>query len=136
MHVLIIEDEFLIALTLEEMLRDLGYTSFDWAVSEEQALEMLRLRRPDLITADIRLGTSNGLAAVTAIHAEADVPAIFVTANDNDVADIEGAIVLSKPVRFEELRAACERVRSGRWSFIGRPSRTAVHPRARERNVE
>lgn len=121
MHVLIIEDEFLIALTLEEMLRDLGYTSFDWAVSERQAVEIVRRRRPDLITADIRLGNGNGLSAVTAIHAEAEVPAIFVTANDNDIADIDGAIVLSKPIRFEELRAACERVRAGRWSFIGRP---------------
>ncbi len=38
MHALIIEDEALVAMAIEDILRDNGYTSFDFAVSVPDAL--------------------------------------------------------------------------------------------------
>ena len=46
-HVLIIEDEMLIAFALEDELRTLGFTSFDVAQSTAEALACAQRHRPD-----------------------------------------------------------------------------------------
>ena len=43
MHALIIEDESLIAMTIEHTLRDCGFTSFDFAASSEAAIAAAEL---------------------------------------------------------------------------------------------
>lgn len=53
------------------------------ATSADQALEMLRAAKPDLILLDIRLGDSSGLDVIRAIRADPafrDVPAVAITA--------------------------------------------------------
>jgi CheY-like chemotaxis protein len=106
-HALIVEDEFLIALALEDMLSELGFLSFDWAATEDDAIAAVRGRRPDLITADIHLRVGNGISAVQAIQSdEPDIPTIFVTANDSLVAQMSGVTVLSKPIRLPDLAKA------------------------------
>jgi DNA-binding response OmpR family regulator len=55
MHALIIEDESMIALAIEDALRACGFTSFDIAVSAEEAVAAGRRTCPDLITADVEL---------------------------------------------------------------------------------
>jgi CheY-like chemotaxis protein len=132
-HALIIEDEFLIALALEDMLSELGYLSFDWAGTEDEAVEAVRRRRPDLITADIHLRVGNGISAVARIdNEEPGVPAVFVTANDNIVLQMDrDAIVLSKPVRLSELSRACAKARSAKGTdemerTVGVPYRNNV----------
>jgi DNA-binding response OmpR family regulator len=79
MHALIIEDESLIAVTIEGILRDCGFTSFDIAVSNEEAIEAVRLRCPRLITADVELRPGNGIDAVNAICTGPAIPVIFIT---------------------------------------------------------
>jgi CheY-like chemotaxis protein len=112
-HALIIEDEFLIALALEDMLSELGCMSFDWAATEDEAIDAVRRRRPDLITADIHLRRGNGISAVRAIESdEPGIPTVFVTANDSLVSQMDGTIVLSKPVRLSELARACAAARA------------------------
>ena len=107
MHALIIEDEFLIAVALEDMLGELGYRTFDWAATEEEAISAVKRGRPDLITADIQLREGNGVSAIAEINREnPGIPTIFITANDGVVANVKGAVVLSKPVRHAELRQA------------------------------
>ena len=54
-HVLIIEDEAMIAIDLEHLLEREGATSFSFAASEGEALAAAWERRPDVITSDVTL---------------------------------------------------------------------------------
>lgn len=106
-HALIIEDEMLIALEIEHLLRDVEYTSFDWADRTNVALACARERRPDLITADLRIIGGSGIEAVIAIVAElGPIPVVYVTANA-DLLEGLNATVVGKPIRAYQLYAAC-----------------------------
>ncbi len=83
MHALIIEDEFMIAMAIEDILRDNGFNSFDIASSPQSAINAAAHRRPDLITSDVQLKPGCGISAVRAICAETRVPVIFITSNDD-----------------------------------------------------
>jgi len=55
MHALIIEDEHFIAYSIEDVLREYGFKSFDVAASAQRAIDAAARRRPDLITSDVQL---------------------------------------------------------------------------------
>ena len=104
-HVLIIEDEPIIALGLEQMLGDAGATSFDWAATEEEAVACARGHLPELITSDVKLLEGTGPQAITRIMAEhGRLPVIFVTGTPEacDACD-HPAVVLTKPVTSRAL---------------------------------
>ncbi len=86
MHALIIEDESLIAMTIEEILSDCGFTSFDIAPSSEEAIKAAELRCPALITADVELSPGCGIEAVNAICGGPPIPVIFITGSASEVA--------------------------------------------------
>lgn len=88
MHALIIEDEPLIAMTIEDGLRDCGFTSFDFAVSHMQAVSAARAKCPDLITADVDLNPSSGIEAVTEICGGPSIPVLFVTGSHQQVSEM------------------------------------------------
>jgi len=78
---LIIEDELLIAMDLEALLRAQGAISFSFAETEEGAIHEARAVRPDFIMSDVSLTPGSGPLAVAAILAElGPIPAIFITA--------------------------------------------------------
>lgn len=80
MHALIIEDEFLIALDIEERLQKLGFTSVDVAITEAQAVELAHRRCLDLITANVHLREGTGIAAIQKICSEYEkIPVIYIT---------------------------------------------------------
>ncbi len=80
-HVLIIEDEPLIALDLEDLLESYGALTFSFADSERGALDASRDIRPDFILSDVSLAQGTGPRAVQAIRGEfGAIPVIFVTA--------------------------------------------------------
>ena len=107
MHALIIEDEFLIATLIEDALSALGFTSFDLALSEEQAIESATRRCPDLITADNRLSGGCGVSAVLKICERTPIPVVFVVADTADVADVlPSAIIVCKPFGDDALKQA------------------------------
>lgn len=85
MHALIIEDELLIAMTIEGILGECGFTSFDIASSCEEAIRAAELRCPALITADGQLCPGSGIDAVNAICSSTPVPVIFITATPTEV---------------------------------------------------
>ena len=59
-HVLIIEDEPILAMDLEALLEAEGATSFSFAVSEEEAVSEALARTPGLITSDVKLVEGTG----------------------------------------------------------------------------
>jgi CheY-like chemotaxis protein len=107
-HVLIIEDEPVIALELEVLLGDLGFSSFDVADTPEDALACATTHRPDLITADYRILSGTGVAAVELITRAIGEPrVIYVTGNAGQFDPGEHAVV-DKPISPRALKAACD----------------------------
>jgi CheY-like chemotaxis protein len=84
-HALIIEDEALIAMAIEEALRGCGFTSFDFAVSAEEAVVAAAGKCPDLITADVELRPGCGIATVQSICSERPIPVLFITGSPREV---------------------------------------------------
>jgi two-component system response regulator BaeR len=111
MHALIIEDDDLIAVAIEEMLRKCAFTSFDVAVSFDEAVSAARKRCPRLITADVELKPGSGLDAVQTICSQSPIPVIFITARvDVARSRMPEHPVLSKPFRTSEVEAAVRQV--------------------------
>ena len=69
MHAYIIEDDYLISKSLQDMLEELGFTRFSFARSEDAAVLGANEPNIDLITADVRLLPGDGVKAVEAICA-------------------------------------------------------------------
>lgn len=80
-RVMIIEDEPLIAMDLEQIVRDLGHDVTGVAVTRDEAVALAMEDRPGLVLADIQLADdSSGIDAVKDILAQFSVPVIFITA--------------------------------------------------------
>ena len=85
MHALIIEDESMIAIAIEDALRGCGFTSFDVAVSADEAVMAAARKCPDLITADVELRPGCGITAVQSICSENPIPVLFITGSPGKV---------------------------------------------------
>ena len=113
-HALIIEDEMLIGMGMQSVLAEIGFSSFAFASTARQALEQARLRRPDLVTADIGLLDGNGLAACRALQAElGPLPIIYVTGQAADLDQEPGLTVIAKPFTAADIAAAYTTVSTG-----------------------
>jgi CheY-like chemotaxis protein len=110
-HVLIIEDEMLVGMDMVHHLSGIGFDSFAFAGTELQALEQARLKRPDLVTVDVRLLDGDGRAAAGALTRElGELAVIYVTGDPEALADTPGLVVVEKPFGRPELEAACRRL--------------------------
>lgn len=100
-HVLVIEDEGLIAEHIADMVCGAGATSVAHAETEAGAVAQARVRKPEMILSDVRLLEGTGPAAVQTILAEfGPIPVIFVTGTPEDCRPCEPpAVVLGKPIR-------------------------------------
>jgi CheY-like chemotaxis protein len=110
-RVLIIEDEFLIALDLQETLHRFGFTAVKSASTVAEAVEVASWWRPHLLTADFCLPDGSGCEAARTIRnqpGEARVVTIYITGNPEMLAAEPGAVVLTKPLEETELREAIE----------------------------
>ncbi|HEX4709172.1 response regulator [Phenylobacterium sp.] len=109
-HALIIEDEMLIALEVESLLHDFGFESCDIVDNPEDAVKSALARRPDLVTADIRIVGGTGIEAVVAITDKlGPIPHIYVTGNADMLTGTTAAPVVDKPLSRRALAAACQR---------------------------
>ncbi len=88
-NVLIVEDEMIIALTIEQMIKNMGHNVAAKVASGKQAVQQAFQLQPDIILMDIRLkGKMDGIEAMEQIQTEANIPVIYVTGN-NDAMYIE-----------------------------------------------
>ena len=103
--VLIIEDEPLISMQLEDLVRGLGHDICGTAATRTQAQEVVAEKTPGLVLADIQLADgSSGLDAVDDILSIGSVPVIFITAYPEMLLqgqDNEPSYLIPKP--FEPL---------------------------------
>ena len=104
-HVLIIEDEPVIADVLRCLLEDEGATSLDFAETEEAAVAAALAHRPDIITSDVKLIAGTGPRAVSTIHDRlGNIPVIFITATPTECVPCNPpGRVLCKPIDCAEL---------------------------------
>ena len=83
-QILLVEDEFLIALGLEQELLQEGYDVIKIVSSGEDAIEVARQQSPDIILMDIRLaGKIDGVEAAEQIQSFSSTPIIFMTGYSN-----------------------------------------------------
>lgn len=111
-HVLIIEDEWLIADYVEQLARDAGATSVEIADCEADAIQFASSHLPEIILSDVNLRAGTGPLAVDAIQASwGPIPVIFITAAPQDCDPRpEHAVVLTKPLNPQALTEAFKRL--------------------------
>lgn len=81
-HVLIIEDDPLIAMNIEVLVRELGALTVEIAETQGEAVEAALVTPPALITSDVSLRIGDGPSAIHSIRtALGAVPVIFITAS-------------------------------------------------------
>lgn len=128
-RVLLVEDEMLVAMVIEDSLRDLGYDVLGPAASVEEALHLIRAEtgRIDAAVLDVNLGGRPSFP-VADLLAGAGVPVIFVTGyrelpRERPIGDAN--VLLQKPFGLGELEAAMSRM------LAGPPRAAAVEPEPR-----
>ena len=108
--VLIIEDEPIIAMDIEMIVRDLGHNVTGVAVTRDEAVAQALATRPGLVLADIQLADdSSGIDAVKDILAEFSVPVIFITAFPERLLTgerPEPTFLITKPFQRSTVKAA------------------------------
>ncbi|GAB4214967.1 MAG: hypothetical protein Fur007_12140 [Rhodoferax sp.] len=98
-RVLIVEDEWLVARDLEQLLTDMGYRVVGKTDRGEDALEKVAHEHPQLVLMDIALaGSLDGVAAAQLIRAQYDVPVVFLTAYAAD--DVLERAKLTEPFGY------------------------------------
>lgn len=111
LKVLIVEDEFFIALDAQAQVESLGCTVVGIAVSADEAIAIVERETPDLVLMDIRLqGSRDGIEAAREIHTRFGSRIIFVTANTDPQTrlranSIQPFAFLEKPLTIMRLRA-------------------------------
>jgi len=118
MHAFIIEDDYLIARAIQDILGDIGFTRFSFARSEDVAVLGAGDQSFDLITADLRLLPGDGVSAVETIRAKRSAPVVFISGYKSDILErVPDAMVVDKPIKEAQLkavvRAALEGSRTG-----------------------
>jgi len=108
--VLIIEDEPIIAMDIESIVRDLGHNVTGVAVTRDEAVAQARKSPPGLVLADIQLADdSSGIDAVKDILQEFSVPVIFITAFPERLLTgtrPEPTFLITKPFQRSTVKAA------------------------------
>ncbi|MFM9863803.1 MAG: response regulator [Micropepsaceae bacterium] len=109
-RVLIIEDEPIIALDLESIVKDLGHEVVGIAATRDDAVRKALTHKPGLVLADVRLADgSSGIDAVADILRSFDVPVIFITAYPERLLTgerPEPTYLITKPFLTETVMAA------------------------------
>ncbi|QCP84374.1 response regulator [Cereibacter sphaeroides] len=112
--VLVVEDEFLIAIDLQSMLEDVGYAVLGPVGTVDAALRIVEEARPDVVSLDLNLRGQSAIPVAEKLRA-LEIPFIVTSANrtfDFPGGEIlTGVTVIGKPVHprmlIEALRHAC-----------------------------
>ncbi|WP_414695829.1 ANTAR domain-containing response regulator [Oryzihumus sp.] len=122
LRIVVAEDEALIRMDLAEMLGESGYDVVGQASNGEQAVDLTRELRPDLVIMDVKMPVLDGISAAERIGAERIAPVVMLTAFSQKElverardAGVMGYVV--KPFTAGDLGPAIDIARS-RWSEL------------------
>jgi CheY-like chemotaxis protein len=113
-HILIVEDDGIVAIDIENSLKKLGFSVIAMVPSGEEALEKVAEYKPDLVLMDIVLkGEMNGTEAAKQIRSQFNIPIVYLSAYAEEeilerakVTEPFGYII--KPFEDRELNTAIE----------------------------
>lgn len=111
---LIVEDEFLIAETISEILTNSGFSQVRIASSVEEAITEIESCRPDMVLTDINLGKEkSGIDLGEQLYKKYHIPFIYITSHSSP--EILGKAkhtrpnaYIVKPFKNEDLMVAIE----------------------------
>jgi PAS domain S-box-containing protein len=112
--IMVVEDEGIVALSIQRKLKYLGYDVPIVAATGEEAIKQAELVSPNLVLMDIMLdGRMDGVEAAAYIRARFDIPVIYLTANSDEITLQRAKITqpfgyLLKPFEARELHTAIE----------------------------
>ena len=115
-RVLIVEDDMIISLVIENMVKELGHEVIGKANSGHDAIELAIENAPDLILMDIRLkGEMDGIEAVKAIKEKISTSVIYLTGNSDRInydraKATECVDLITKPFTINDLTKSFELV--------------------------
>ncbi|MEX2454936.1 MAG: response regulator [Rhodospirillaceae bacterium] len=106
-RILIVEDQYLIAMDMELMAESCGCSVIGSAGNVADALDLVRRETPDCAFLDINLGDERVWPVAERLR-DAGVPFVLTTgyAKDDVPSAFEGYPVVSKPIALEDLRRA------------------------------
>jgi CheY-like chemotaxis protein len=119
--VLVVEDEFLVAMDIELMLRELGCEVLGPVADLASALQAVQEETPDLALLDVNIAGEPVTAVAEALVARA-VPFVFCTGYqvENLPSHYPAAPTLLKPFQIADMQAALQRaMASGSASSSG-----------------
>ena len=109
-HVLVVEDQFIIALDCEDMLLELGAKKVEVCANVREALVCLDRTMPDVAILDVNLGEGTSQEVAERLQA-AGVPFVFATGYDDlGVLGVTAAATLRKPYNLAALEAGMRRL--------------------------
>lgn len=111
-RVLVVEDEFFLAVQIEEWLVEGGFEVVDVVHTADDAIAVAEAERPDLVIMDIRLASeADGISAALAILDRTGIRCIFATAFADEPTRARGEKArplawLRKPITADALLGA------------------------------
>lgn len=110
LRILIVEDDALMAMSLEWLLEEMGHEVCAIASTEVAAIDFAVRLRPDLMIVDGNLRQGSGVSTVDQILRAEQVPYFFLSGDTQRIKAIRpGAVVLQKPFRSADLPGAIEK---------------------------
>ncbi|MBI3793382.1 MAG: response regulator [Nitrospinae bacterium] len=106
--ILVVDDEYFFCKILDKYLSRLGYAVII-SMNGEQALEMIALEKPDLVTLDIRMPGVNGYDILEKLRLhQSPVKIVVISAIDTPEMEAQmkaagASAVFLKPVELEEI---------------------------------
>ena len=95
MNILIVEDEHIVAIHLQEVLKEFGYLADDVATNYDEAISILQTKVVHLVMLDINLkGHQTGIDVAEFIRENLKVPFIFLSSHQ-DMAVVNAALKTS-----------------------------------------
>jgi CheY-like chemotaxis protein len=115
LRVLIVEDEFFIALDLQDQVEDLGHVVTATVPDVERCKSAAQQERPDLALMDLRLANgSSGIDASRWLYDVLGVRCIFISGNLDDetrevLSDVDPLAFIGKPIMKHQLKQELSR---------------------------
>lgn len=113
--VLIVEDDMIISMVLERMIKKLGHQVVKKVITGQDAIDSFFELQPDLILMDIQLKDDiDGITAMQKIRKKSDVQVIYITGN-SDQYNLERAKAtnfvdyLVKPIQMTQLKKSIDK---------------------------
>lgn len=113
-RILVVEDEAIIAMDIQDILKRIGYSSAEVVHSGEESIQKVASGHPHLVLMDIKLkGSLDGIEAAHQILQKYNVPVVYITAygDEKTLKRVDGTGrfgYITKPFEESELQTAIQ----------------------------